>query len=63
MDQTTNLIVVKAKESEKLASLKAQMVDVAHDYNIQIDYEDMLRPREEAQKQLEARFEDVYRKL
>eukprot|EP00826_Nyctotherus_ovalis_P012518 TRINITY_DN13317_c0_g1_i2.p1 TRINITY_DN13317_c0_g1~~TRINITY_DN13317_c0_g1_i2.p1 ORF type:complete len:145 (-),score=56.97 TRINITY_DN13317_c0_g1_i2:466-900(-) len=52
MDQT-----VKAKENEKLASLKAQMVDVAH------DYEDMIRAREEAQKQLEARFEDVYRKL
>jgi len=52
MDQT-----VKAKENEKLASLKAQMVNVAH------DYEDMIRAREEAQKQLEARFEDVYRKL
>jgi len=63
MDQTANLIVVKAKENEELALLKAQMVDVAHDYNIQIDYEDIIRTREEAQKQLKARFENVYRKL
>ena len=63
MDQTTNLIVVKAKENEELASLKAHMVDVVHDYNIQIDCEDMLRAREEAQKQLKAKFEYVYRKL
>ena len=33
------------------------MVDMGH------DYEDMIRAREESKKQLDAKFEDVYRKL
>jgi hypothetical protein len=48
---------VKKKENEKLTSLKSQMVDMSN------DYEDMIRAREEAKKQLEAKFEDVYRKV
>jgi len=48
---------VKSKDNEKLTSLKSQMVDMGH------DYEDMIRAREEAKKQLDAKFEDVYRKL
>lgn len=48
---------VKKKDNEKLGALKSQMVDMGN------DYEDMIRAREEAKKQLDAKFEDVYRKL
>ena len=48
---------VKSKDNEKLGSLKSQMVEMGN------DFEDMIRAREEAKKQLDAKFEDVYRKL
>ncbi len=48
---------VKRKDNEKLTALKGQMADMGN------DYEDMIRAREEAKKQLDAKFEDVYRKL
>ncbi|KAM3138867.1 hypothetical protein pb186bvf_009070 [Paramecium bursaria] len=44
-------------ENEKLGLLEKQMQDL---YN---DYEDMKRNREEARKQLEAKFLDVHRKI
>lgn len=45
------------KDNEKLNLLDRQMVD------LQNDYEDMKRNREEAKKQLEAKFLDVHRKI
>eukprot|EP00824_Muranothrix_gubernata_P007478 TRINITY_DN19536_c0_g1_i1.p1 TRINITY_DN19536_c0_g1~~TRINITY_DN19536_c0_g1_i1.p1 ORF type:complete len:267 (-),score=87.26 TRINITY_DN19536_c0_g1_i1:20-820(-) len=45
------------KDNEKLHSLKGQMQDMGN------AYEDMIRAREEAKKQLEAKFQDVYRKI
>eukprot|EP01017_Pseudomicrothorax_dubius_P015731 TRINITY_DN1800_c0_g1_i1.p1 TRINITY_DN1800_c0_g1~~TRINITY_DN1800_c0_g1_i1.p1 ORF type:complete len:268 (-),score=75.67 TRINITY_DN1800_c0_g1_i1:31-834(-) len=44
-------------ENEKLTSLQSQVVQMG------TDFEDMKRTREEAKKQLEAKFEDVYRKI
>jgi len=45
------------KDNEKLKGLSSQLVDMHN------DYEDMKRNREEAKKQLEARFQDIYRKI
>ena len=45
------------KKNEKLTSLSGQMEQMF------IDFEDMKRTREEAKKQLEARFQDVYRRI
>ncbi len=42
-------------DNEKLGALGKQMVDMQH------DFEEMKRTREEAKKQLEARFQDVHR--
>eukprot|EP01016_Furgasonia_blochmanni_P043542 TRINITY_DN5931_c0_g1_i1.p1 TRINITY_DN5931_c0_g1~~TRINITY_DN5931_c0_g1_i1.p1 ORF type:complete len:268 (+),score=73.15 TRINITY_DN5931_c0_g1_i1:160-963(+) len=44
-------------ENEKLTSLHSQMLQMG------TDFEDMKRTREEAKKQLEAKFQDVYRKI
>jgi hypothetical protein len=44
-------------DNEKLGSLGKQMIDM------QNDFEEMKRTREEAKKQLEARFQDVHRYL
>jgi hypothetical protein len=43
------------KDNEKIGLLKGQMTEMTK------DYENMVRAREEAKKQLEAKFEDVYR--
>eukprot|EP00826_Nyctotherus_ovalis_P030108 TRINITY_DN2391_c0_g1_i4.p2 TRINITY_DN2391_c0_g1~~TRINITY_DN2391_c0_g1_i4.p2 ORF type:complete len:155 (+),score=55.53 TRINITY_DN2391_c0_g1_i4:130-594(+) len=48
---------VKQKDNEKLVGLKSQMGEMGK------DYEEMIRAREEARKQLEAKFEDVHRRL
>lgn len=45
------------KDNEKLGSLKSQIGDMGK------DYDDMIRAREEAKRQLEAKFEDVYKRL
>lgn len=45
------------KDNEKLRGLSSQLVDMHN------DFEDMKRNREEAKKQLEARFQDIYRKI
>lgn len=45
------------KDNEKLKGLSTQLVDMHN------DFEDMKRNREEAKKQLEARFQDIYRKI
>ena len=45
------------KDNEKLKGLSSQLVDMHN------DFEDMKRNREEAKKQLEARFQDIYRKI
>lgn len=42
-------------ENEKLTLLHDQMLTMGN------DFEDMKRAREEAKKQLEAKFQDVYR--
>ncbi len=42
-------------KNTKLIGLKGQMKDMTD------DYENMIRAREEARKQLEAKFQDVYR--
>lgn len=42
-------------ENEKLGNLHGQMLQMND------DFEEMKRTREEAKKQLEARFQDVYR--
>ena len=42
-------------DNEKLGLLHGQIVQMGN------DYEDMKRTREEAKKQLEAKFQDVYR--
>lgn len=44
-------------DNEKIGSLRNQTMQMHQ------DFEDMKRTREEARKQLEARFEDVYRKI
>jgi hypothetical protein len=45
------------KDNEKLTNLHGQMDQMY------IDFEDMKRTREEAKKQLEAKFQDVYRRI
>ena len=45
----------RRKENPKLGSLQGQMKDMSN------DFEDMIRAKEEAKKQLEAKFQDVYR--
>jgi len=48
---------VKKKDNEKLVGLKSQMGEMGK------DYEEMIRAREEARKLLEAKFEDVHKRL
>ena len=61
MKTTSTLLKKEFKElnaeNEKLGLLDNQMNDM-HD-----DFQEMKRTREEAKKQLEARFQDVYRKI
>jgi SF-assemblin/beta giardin len=58
MPTLTNKKFIDLKDdNEKIGSLRNQTLD------LQQDFEDMKRTREEARKQLEARFEDVYRKI
>jgi hypothetical protein len=48
---------VKKKDNEKLGALKGQVGEMG------AAYDEMVRAREEAKKQLDAKFEDVYNKL
>ena len=45
------------KDNQKLKGLDGQMGEMKN------DFEDMKRTREEARKQLEAKFQDIYKKL
>ena len=45
------------KDNQKLKGLDGQMGEMRN------DFEDMKRTREEARKQLEAKFQDIYKKL
>lgn len=48
---------VKKKDNEKLVGLKSQMGEMSK------DYEEMIRAREEARRQLEEKFEIVHKRL
>ena len=54
---TGRTVRVLGNENEKLGGLGVQM-DEMHN-----DFLEMKRTRDEARKQLEARFQDVYRKI
>lgn len=50
----TNMYEATRKENEKLAGLDGQMVQVEH------DFDEMMRIRNEEKRKLELKFKDVY---